>query len=190
MRDLTPKQSRILAIALLLTLLGLAATAVAVPVMLLHGHYDQALESLTDRLSRYRKIAAMRPDIEAQLKAAQTDASSRFYLKNSGPSLAAAEIQDIAKGVIETRGCKLTSMQVLPHKDEEGYRQITVNVQLSGSFHALHEVLYELENSRPYLFLDNASIRSPLGFAQRNTSDPELYAQFDLVGYAVMKGGQ
>ena len=190
MQDLTPKQSRMLAIALLAALLCLAVLAVAVPALLLHRHYDQALESLTDRLTRYSRVAAMRPAIESQLRIAQAKQVSRFYLKNSGPSLAAAEIQDIAKIVIEERGAKLTSMQILPHKDENGYRLVTVNVQLSGNFQALHDVFYALENTQPYLFLDNASIRSPLSYTSRNAAESELYAQFDLVGFAVLKGEQ
>ncbi len=190
MRDLTPKQSRILAIALLATLLGLAVLAVAGPVLLLHRHYDQALENLGDRLARYSRVAAMRPEIESQLRIAQAKQISRFYLKNSGPSLAAAEIQDIAKIVIEQHGAKLTSMQVLPHKDEKDVRQVTVNIQLSGNYQVLHQVIYALENTQPYLFFDNVSIRSPLSYSSRGATDAELYVQFDLVGFAVLKGEQ
>lgn len=190
MRDLTPKQSRVLAIALLVALLCLIVLAVAGPLLLLHRHYDQALENLSDRLTRYSRVVAMRPGIESQLKIAQAKLASRFYLKNSIPSLAAAEIQDIAKIVIEQHGGKLTSMQVLPHKDENGFRQVTLNVQLSGNFQSLHEIIYDLENTQPYLFLDNVSIRSPQNYSSRNTADTELYAQFDLIGFAVLKGGR
>lgn len=187
MHNLTPRQSRVLAITLLVALLGLAVLTITAPVLMLHRHYDEALESLSDRLGRYSRVAAIRPDIESQLKIAQTKQVARFYLKNSGPSLAAAEIQDIAKIVIEQHGAKLNSMQVLPHKDENGYRQVTVTVQLSGNFQALHEIIYALENSQPYLFFDNTSIRSTVS---RNAADSELYAQFDLVGFAVLKGEQ
>lgn len=190
MHDLTPKQSRFLAIALLASILGLVVLAIATPVLLLHRHYDVALEDLGDRLTRYGRVVAMRPEIESQLKIAQAKRASRFYLKNSGPSLAAAEIQDIAKIVIEQHGAKLTSMQVLPHKDENEYRQVAVNVQLSGNFQTLHEVIYELENTQPYLFFNNVSIRSPLSYSSRNAADAELYVQFDLVGFAVLKGEQ
>lgn len=190
MRELTPKQSRFFAIALLAFLLSLVVVAIAAPVLLLHQHYDVALEDLSDRLIRYGRIVAMRPEIESQLKITQAKRAPRFYLKNSGPSLAAAEIQDIAKIVIEQHGAKLTSMQVLPHKDENAYRQVTVNVQLSGNFQAVHEVIYALENTQPYLFIDNASIRSPLSYASRNAADAELYVQLDLVGFAVLKGEQ
>lgn len=190
MRNLTSKQSRMLAIALLLSILSLVVLAVAAPVVLLHRHYDQALESLVDHLTRYSRVVGMRPEIESQLKLTQAKQVPRFYLKNSGPSLAAAEIQDIAKVVIEQHGAKLTSMQVLPHKDENGYRQVTVNVQLTGNFQSLHEVIYELENTQPYLFIDNASIRSPLSYTSRNAADTDLYTQFDLVGFAMIKGEQ
>jgi general secretion pathway protein M len=190
MRDLTPKQSRFLAVALLLVLLSLAVLAIAAPVLLLHQHYDQALENLSDRLTRYSRVVAMRPGIESQLKVAQAKQASRFYLKSSGPSLAAAEIQDLAKVVIEQNGAKLTSMQILPHKDENGLRQVTVNIQLSGKFQALHQVVYALENTQPYLFIDNASIRSPLAFSSLNPAEAELYVQFDLAGFAMVKGEQ
>ena len=139
----------------------LAALALAVPVMLVHRHYDAAIEQLTDRLERYRRIIAMAPGLKAGLEKVKARDGRKFYLKNAAPALAAAEIQEIAKTIIEAQSGKLTSIQIIPHKDDGGYRQIAVNLQFSGSIASIQKILYALETRQPYLFVGNLSIQSP-----------------------------
>ena len=82
-------------------------------------------------------------------------------------------------------------MQILPHKDDGLYRQVPVALQLTAPLTAMKKMLYSLESSRPYLFMDNFSVRSTMAYSPRNTPavEPELIIQFDLTGYA-LKGAQ
>ena len=76
---------------------------------------------------------------------------------------------------------------MLPHKDDGLYRQVTVQVQLIAPLTAIKGMLYGLESARPYLFLDNFSVRAPNMQITRTepTSEPDLIVQFDLTGYAL-----
>ena len=67
------------------------------------------------------------------------------------------------------------------------YRQITISLQLTAPLSALKAMLYKIESARPYLFINNFSVRSYAGFAPRPTpaTEPELTIQFDLAGYAL-----
>lgn len=189
---LTPGQQRLAAVALLLCVLTLAMLAVAWPLRALHQHYDDALELAGDRLARYSKIAGVRGEVLAGIQRINTGNPTKFYLKNASPALAAAEIQDFSKKAVESSGAKLVSMQILPHKDEGDYRQVSVNVQLTASLGNLKNIFLALETARPLLFLDNVSIRSPMGYTPKiqTTVEPELIIQFDLSGYALNpKGG-
>lgn len=190
MRPLTPLQSKSLALALLVLVFILAALALAVPVMLAHRHYDATIEQLTDRMERYRRIIAMAPGLKAGLEQVKAHDGRKFYLKNATPALAAAEIQEIAKTVIDAQSGKLTSIQILPHKDEGGYRQIAVNLQFSGSIASIQKILYALETRQPYLFVGNLSIRSRMMGNYRTAPgvEPEYFVQFDLIGYALIPG--
>ena len=49
-------------VALLVAAIVLALGLLLLPVVLLHKHYDDAIASLTDRLERYRRVAAQAPE--------------------------------------------------------------------------------------------------------------------------------
>lgn len=190
MRQLTPLQSKSLALALLVLAFILATLMLAVPVMLIHRHYDAAIEQLTDRMERYHRIIAMTPVLKTGLEQIKARNGRKFYLKNAAPALAAAEIQEIAKTVIGAQNGKLTSTQIIPHKDDGGYRQIAVNLQFSGSIASIQKILYELETRQPYLFVSNLNIRSRLASLYREMPgvEPEYFVQLDLTGYALIPG--
>jgi len=187
---LTPTQSRAAALALLAAVLVLAAAAVATPLWLLNRHYDAALEDASTRLQRYARIAGMRDGL--QKKAIEVNALGRtpHFLRSASPALAAAELQEQARVVLEANGGKLNSIQIIPPKDEGAYRLVSVSMQLSAPLSAVKAMLHALESARPYLFIDNFSVRSPAGFAVRDpAAEPDLLVQFDLTGYA-LKGAK
>lgn len=176
------------ALAILLGIVVVFVVGTVVPVRMLHRHYDEALEQARDKLERYRRVIATRPELQRRAEQFKTDRDAKaYYLKSDNPALAAAEIQALAKSVIDSSSGKLTSMQVLAPKDEANYRQIAVNVQFNGTIPAIRTILFKLENSQPYLFVDNLVIRSLMGGAQRSptAADPEMMVQFDLSGYMV-----
>lgn len=191
MIQLAPKQSKAAALALLVLVMALVAVAIATPVWLLNRRYDMAIEDATTRLQRYSKIAGMREGLQKKLADVRSLATTRHYLKNATPALAATELQELVKSILDATGGKLNSIQILPHKDEGIYRQVTVSLQLSAPLSALKPMLHKLESARPYLFIDNFSVRAPFIFAQRPanvpapTAEPELTIQFDLTGYAL-----
>lgn len=191
MIQLTSKQSKAAALALLAAALLLVIGAVAVPLWLLHRHYDVAIDDATSRLERYYRIASMREGLQKKIAEIKVLKANNHFLKSSSPALAAAEIQEQAKNIVETSGGKLNSIQILPHKDEGEYRQISVTLQLTATLTAIKGMLHTLESSRPYLFIDNLSMRSPILTVSRNspTVETELNCQFDLTGYA-LKGAQ
>ena len=191
MTRLTPQQSKAAALALLVLVLALIAVIVAIPLWWLNQRYDSALEDASSRLERYSKIVGMREDLQKKSAEMQALTAARHFLKGASPALAAAELQELAKTSIESNGGKINSVQILAHKDDGAYRQISVTLQLAAPQNALKGLLYALESARPYLFIDNLSIRAPMVFVTRNanSSEPDLLIQFDLTAYA-LKGTQ
>lgn len=188
---LSPKQNKFAALGLLMATILIVIAAVATPLLVFHRYYDSAIDDISSRLGRYYKIASMRSELQKQITAIQARGTVGYYLKNPSPALAAAEIQELAKNMVEMNGGKLTSIQILPHKDDGHYRQVMVTIQLTGTLTATKKILYGLESSRPYLFVDNLLIRSPMAYMPRNApnTDPDLIVQLDLAGYA-LKGAQ
>lgn len=190
---MTPRQARLLALSLLAGAILLVLAIVAAPVIWLNHRYNQAIEQQIDLLGRYSRIGATGPELGRQLAALKARGTRTFFLKSTVPALAASEVQEIAKGIIESNGGKIASMQIPEHKDDAGFRKVTVSIQMTAAVSATQKIFHALETQRPYFMLDNVSIRSTAWRqAPRSTNapgpEPEYAVQFDVTGYAVLGG--
>ena len=184
---LSPLQQRAAAIALLVAAVLVALAVLLGPVVLLHRHYNAAIADLTDRLERYRRVAAQAPELRRALEVMKEKDGRRFYLKNTAPNLAAAELADLVRGTIENNGGRITTSQNPGPRDEGNFKQMTVNVQFFATTPALARILQALDTQVPYLTVDNLTIR-PLnafrGFKPAAGQEPENNVQLDVSALA------
>lgn len=190
---LPASRQRALAIALLAVAVVAALALVLVPVVLLHKHYDDTIATLTDRLERYRRVAAQAPEFRKALDAMRERDGRRFYLKNTAPNLAGAELQELVRTAIEGNGGRISTSQNQGPRDDGRFRQIVVSVQFFANTAALQKILLAIEGQPPYLSVDNLSIR-PLnafrGFRPGPGQEPEVNVQLDVVGIALVEPGK
>ena len=125
---LPPARQRFLAVGLLVAVAAIALSVVLVPLWSLHKHYDDAIAELNDRIERYRRIAAQAPEYRKALDAMRAKDGRRFFLKNTAPNLAGAELQEQVRAAIESNGGRITTSQNQGPKDDGRFRQITVTV--------------------------------------------------------------
>jgi hypothetical protein len=184
---LSPGRSRALAIALLFAAVFLGLALLIAPWLMLHRHYNDAIESMTDRLERYRRVAAQGPEYRKALDALRAKDGRRFFLKNTAPNLAGAELQDMVKAAIDNNAGRLTTISITSPRDDGHFRVIGVNLQLFATTANLQKILYAIETQQPYLVVENVRI-SPLngfrGFKPAPGSEPEMNVLVDIVGYA------
>jgi general secretion pathway protein M len=180
-------RDRLLAVGLLVLAVVIALTVVVLPFYLLHRHYDQAIASLQDRLERYRRVAAQAPELKNALEAVRAKNGRRFFLKNTAPNLAGAELDGLVAGIVESNGGRITTRTISPPKEEGGFRQIGINLQLFATTPALQKIVYALESQEPYLIIDNMTVR-PLnafrGFKPAPGAEPEVSLLLDISAYA------
>jgi hypothetical protein len=176
-----------LAAGLFVLALIVAGVILVLPFYVLHRHYDQAIDSLQDRLERYRRVAAQAPELKSSLDALRAKDARRFFLKNTAPNLAGAELDGLIAGIIESNGGRITTRQVSPPREDGNFRQIGVNLQLFATTPALQKILFAIETQEPYLVIENITVR-PLnafrGFKPGAGAEPELSVLMDIVGYA------
>jgi len=187
LNSLTPHQSRRLAIGLLVAALVVAIAAIAVPAWWVNRYYDNALVGELDKLDRFRRIAASRPEIARNLEAMRGHDPRRFFLRSGAAALSAAEAQEAVRSIIEAGGGRLITMQAPSSRDDGRYRQVTVNVQLTANVVALRKILSAIEGRTPFLFVDNLMVRSqvPSNFKPGPGAEPEMFVQFDVSGYSL-----
>jgi len=188
--QLQPRQSRALALALLALAVVLGVAILLAPFLLLHWHYDAAIEALQDRLDVYRRVAAQTPELKKSLDQLRARDGRRFFLQNTAPNLAGAELQDLVRGAIENNGGRITTIQIAQPREEARFRQIGVSVQLFATTPNLQKILYTLETQTPYALVDNITIR-PLnafrGFKPPPGAEPELSVMLDVSGFALIE---
>jgi general secretion pathway protein M len=187
---LPPSRQRALALALLVVGAVLLLSVLLLPLLLLHKHYDDTIAALADRLERYGRVAAQAPEYRKALEAMRARDGRRFFLKNTAPNLAGAELQEQVRAAIESNGGRITTSQNQGPREEGRFRQIIVTVQFFASTPALQKILYALEAQPPYLSVENMTLR-PLnafrGFKPAPGQEPEINVQLDVAGYAFVE---
>ena len=161
-----------------------------------HQLYAETTEQLQDRLLRYQRLIAQRPQLEQRLsEVRQSDAVDVYYLSQETPTLAATELQRRASQAVQSSGGSLTSSQVLPVEQESDFTKVAIRIQMNGDVEALNKTLYALESERPAVFVDNVQIRARTirqRVPRRTDRDRrgveiktqiQLITQFELAGY-------
>jgi general secretion pathway protein M len=194
---------------------GLWAATVLVPVLIIvalmlpwSNHLmalDERLVRSQDQLQSYRRLVATLPALQAELEAAQAnDDYKAFYFDAQTTALAGARLQSEVQDIVRGAGARPISTQVLPINKEEQPPRVRIRTQLQGTTDALLEVLYSIEAARPFLFVDQMSIRSttPRATPTRRSSrrvvrrrQPQaqvgqLTVRLDIFGYALGGGDE
>lgn len=192
----TPWISRLAALLLLIVAMAAVYSFILDPIIVGYRETDRQIEDVRDQLSRYQRLAAARPALEQQIRQAASERTSDgYYLSGGTDALAAAGLQDRVNALVGEKGGVLRSIQPMPGVDEQGFRRITLRVQMTATIEVLFETLYGLESGTPMLFVENLDIqsrairrRSNEAGAQVAPEAPVLTVGFDLSGYMPIEG--
>ena len=124
-------------------------------------------DQLREQQQRYAGLLSQGDALKQQLEQAKNDpASSTSLLPGEDPSAVAADLMQRVADLISSHattggGCALTQrMPITPEQDgAEPYRQVKVSLTLECAIEPLTAILHELEYQRPFLFVDEMSIR-------------------------------
>jgi len=124
-------------------------------------------DQLREQQQRYAGLLSQGDALKKQLEQARNDpASSTSLLPGDDPSAVAADLMQRVADLISSHGttgggCSLTQrMPITPEQDgAEPYRQVKVSLTLECAIEPLTAILHELEYQRPFLFVDEMSIR-------------------------------
>jgi general secretion pathway protein M len=174
--------SRTLALALLgIALLG-AYRFILAPLLTAYRDGEVRIEQAKDLLQRYEALAQQRSLLTDRLAEQQERAASAAgYLQGPSDALAAAQLQDRVKSVVEGAGGELRSTQILPAEQLDadlGFRRTTVRIHFVGTIEGLEETLFELETGQPYLIIDEVTVRQER--VRRRRSEPEAQPMLDV----------
>lgn len=147
----------ILVITVPLLLVGALATSWTAEM----GRLGERIADSEAQLARYRRMIQTLPGLEAELERVRANETFKaFYFSAPTPALAGAELQRQVQDIVNAASGRLISTQLLPGPPEEAPPRVRVRTQIQGSTATLLDILHELEQARPFLFVDQLSIRS------------------------------
>lgn len=184
--------------ALLLLLLVIAGFYGLVSQVLIARYYfyQDRLEQQQGRLAQLQRIAATGTSLQQLIDGIRQDPQVvAQYLPQSAPPLAAANLQQHIKTIIEGAGATLRSTQALPPVEEGRTIKVTVSASMVGDSETLRKILYVIESQTPLLFVDNLDViardnrpRLPNG-RLASYSRVQLTVQIEVSGYLRKEGG-
>ena len=201
-RVATPRTFCALGWLLLILVPGLVLASFLVPALVRMDRLDTAIEERRDELVRYRRLIATLPNLRAELEQVRSNEDFKaFYFEASTPALAGAELQQKVQEIVTAAAGRLISTQLLPEQQDEHPPRVRIRAQIQGSTDTLMDVLYAIEEARPFLFVDQVSVRSsaradlPERVSRRARRsrvgvDPgaELTVRLDIFGFALGGG--
>lgn len=180
----SPLLSRSLALAILFGLVGVLLLGIVVPVYSSYVDSRNTVDQLRMTLSRLNVGDADLAHLKAEatrLTSAKTKTVG--LLQSANDSLAAADLQNRLKLLVESVHGDLRSTQMLATRSEGNFRRVSIRSQIAVDVVGLQKIFYSLETSSPLLFLDNIDIRVRPDRKGGAANQGPLDVSFDVYGF-------
>ena len=186
--NLSASASRSAALAILVGMGAVIWMTLMQPLITSFFDHRTSILRSQEMLTRYRGLASTRSQIDYSLRKLHAAQATQDQLLTGGSTqLAGAKLQNSLKESVEMNGGALTSMQLLPVRDEEGFQRISIAVTLTATIESLQKLIYAIEEQKPYLFIENLELQANEGFMQAATDNEgearTLQVHFEVYGY-------
>jgi general secretion pathway protein M len=199
---LDERNTCILAWAATVLVPGLVIVALVWPLIQRNAELDGEIASRQQQIVHYRRLLGSLPRLRAELEQERSNEDFKaFYYDADTPALAGAQLQSELQDMSRAADARLINTQFLPSGADEQPPRVRIRTQLRGDTEDLLDVVYAIEQARPFLFIDQMSVRSTARRSirrssrvrgrrtpVRNRSEGELTIRLDVFGYALGGG--
>lgn len=185
----------LLLIALLLAYLLFVHWWLVSPYLALRDQYYD----LKDQQFHFAELIQSKPVIEQQLKeVAGLEQQNQAFLNDADAASAFSDLSERLKHAVDeyrdpNGRCLINGISPATNRGAEVYLRVSASVNLNCQAETLAKVLYMLESSNPYLFIDRLTMyRQQSLFAPGGKGQPAattINAQFTLSGFLRQPGG-
>ncbi len=152
-------RGRLVALALLLIPLILVLRFVVWPAAGAWISQEDELAETRLQINHYRRLLAQMPALRAAAEQLErTRPLSNLLLRGDNRALAAADLQRNLQLAVEQQGATMLSLRVKPTASQGTLERIAVEARLRSDVRQLRDLLYYVETSTPYLFVNDLSI--------------------------------
>ena len=159
---MSPSRQRLIALGGLAVAIAAIWFAVISPIADAFADQGTRIGDLQQQLTAYDARIAIRPAVEMRLaELKQHEASSTGLIAGKSAELAAANIQNQMKAIVEGVSGQVQSAQNLPPVTAGGFERIEIQYDATVPMTRLKDLAYRVETSVPFLFLDGVDLRAP-----------------------------
>ena len=180
---------RVLALTILVAVVGALQFLVGQPLIDSFLEHRESISRSQATLVRYHQLNASREQVDGRLETLQNSYENQGRLLSGESSeLAGANLQNQLKYLIDTNNAELGSMQLLPIREEEGFRRVSLSVSFTTTTEALQAILYEIETQTPYLFVEQLEVRKGRNLVNASSfqQNDELKVRLEVYGYMLI----
>ena len=161
MNEISPRTSRFAAISLLVLLILLAVFHVLVPVVHFYSRLMDEIELLDRQLARSRYLIDHEETIDEELKKAREAwRGENLFLDGRRLPIASANLREIVNDAIQRSGGLMVSSQEFDVEPSPPVTPVGLRLQMNGEIDNLTRLLYQLQSSRPLIFVNEFSVSS------------------------------
>lgn len=154
------REKRFLVIGGVLTVIILLYSLGLDPFLKKQENVKKELSQKQKTLFISQRNAGRRRPLERKVNALQTNLKEmeKGLLDTNNPSLAAANIQEIIKGISLKTGISINSVRVMPPNPADAYTEIPVRIETTGNISTLKNLLFEIESLPKLLLIKEVNI--------------------------------
>lgn len=152
-------RGRILAAALLLTVLAAAWAGIVAPATAWYAERADSLDQQSTLARRMAQIAAGLPDLRRRVDSPAAAAPTGL-LEGASDAVAGAGLQQHLQQIATTAGATLNSTEVIPGEQVGAYRRIAVRLSLSATWPVIVQLVDAIVAGTPRLLIDDLQIQS------------------------------
>ena len=141
-------------------------------------------------VARFASIAAKESEVQALAGEIGTQLKRGEFLAGVNDGVVGAELQTRLKGMTESTGARLRSIQALPVETRDQIKYLGMRLDIFGPLQAIERTIYAVESGTPYLFITAAVVRPSTPISNQNMSqEPTIDARLDIYGAVQLQGG-
>jgi len=154
-------RGHLVALALLLIPAILLSNFIVWPLLKSYFSAADDLEATRDEISRYQRLLHQAPALRAAVaEVERTRPLAPYLLTGTNRALAAAGLQRHLQDAAKKNGVTILSLRVQNPVDDGPLERISVEARLRTGTDELRKLLYFIETTTPYLFVEELSINA------------------------------
>lgn len=171
--------------ATLLAIVALCWFSIVRPWLNWREETSVEISEIVERIARFASVVSQGEGGGDRVRAEIEERFGPEFLRGESDAIILADLQSLIGEIVTRHGCELALSRQLPTRTEDGRTSLGLHLQIRGDVRRMFGVLHSLETGKPFLQIENASLRLMDGAAiaaQEGADIIQIIAELDIYG--------